>query len=647
MSATPPRGSRRLWSSALGLLAAAVLAIGVNMLADRLLPRARVDLTEQRLYTLSDGTKQVLAGLKDPITLRLFYSRRLGAAIPVYGAYADRVREMLSEYAGLSNGKVKLEVLDPEPFSELEDRAMALGLQGVPVDQSGEQVYFGLSGTNLVDDERSIGFFQPDRERFLEYDLTRLVYDLSNPTRPVIGMMTALPLNGDPRAMMLRNPALGQPAVAMTQLRQFFTVKDVPLDAQVIEPEVQVLILAHPQHLTEAAQYAVDQFVMRGGKLMVLVDPHSESQASKPGPSGQPPTDTASSLDRLLNAWGVEAPSDKVVLDLRGAWRVRANPGDRVQAVDYVAWYNLQGDSLNHDDVSLAQLDQITLASAGEVRKKEGATIEFTPLLTTSPQTMVVDAARVRQEPNPVRLLADFRSGNERHVLAARLRGELASAFPGGPPPAAEGQERPADFPAHRARSNGAANIVVANDTDLLEDRFWVRVQDFFGQQVATPFSGNGPFLANLVDTLSGSDALISLRSRGESLRPFELVEDIRRNADAEYRQTERQLTQKLEETEKRLRELRQGTPAAPGAERNQNQAVITPEQRAEIDRAREEIIATRRQLRAVQLELRRDIEGLETMLRVVNIALVPALLTAFAIGLAVVRSRRRAAARA
>src|SRR3954454_10711380 len=210
LSPAPRSGGRRLWSSALGLLAAAVLAIGVNMLADRLLAPARVDPTEQHLYTLPDGTKQLLAGLKDPITLRLFYSRRFGAAIPVYGAYADRVREMLSEYAGLSGGKVKLEVLDPEPFSELEDRAMALGLQGVPVDQSGEQVYFGLSGTNLVDDERSIGFFQPDRERFLEYDLTRLVYDLSNPTRPVVGVLSSLPLNGDPRAMMLRNPQLGQ-----------------------------------------------------------------------------------------------------------------------------------------------------------------------------------------------------------------------------------------------------------------------------------------------------------------------------------------------------------------------------------------------------------------------------------------------------
>ncbi|MCO6415633.1 Gldg family protein [Siccirubricoccus sp. KC 17139] len=636
-------GARRLWSSALGLLAAAVLAVGVNLLAERLLPRARLDLTQQHLYTLADGTRQILAGLRDPITLRLFYSRRLGAEIPVYGAYADRVRAMLDEYVALSNGRLKLEVYDPEPFSETEDRAMALGLQGVPVDQSGEQVYFGLSGSNLVDEERSIAFFQPDRERFLEYDLTRLVYELSNPTRPVVGVMSSLPLNGDPRAMMLRNPALAQPAVVMQQLRQFFTVRDVPPDAQAIEPDVQVLLVAHPQHLSEAAQYAIDQFVLRGGKLILLLDPHSEAQASRPGPTGQPPSDTASSLPRLLNAWGLEASPDQVVLDLRGAWRVRANPQDRVQAVDYVAWYNLAGDSLNRTEVSLAQLEQITLASAGQVRKKEGATVEFTPLLTSSPQSMLADAQRVRQDPNPVRLLAEFRPSGERYVLAARVRGELATAFPDGPPPPPEGAARPENFPAHRARSEGPANIVVINDSDVLEDRFWVRVQEFFGQSVATPFSGNGSFIANLADALSGSDALISLRSRGESLRPFELVEDIRRNADAQYRQTERQLTEKLEQTERRLRELRQGG----GQGGSQAQAVITPEQRAEIDAARAEIVATRRQLRAVQLDLRRDIEGLENVLRLVNVALVPALLTVFAILLAVVRARRRAAARA
>lgn len=649
MSATTapaPRAPRRLAFSALGVLAALLLAVGVNMLADRLFPRARVDLTEQHLYTLSDGTRQVLRGLQDPITLRLFYSRRLGTAVPVYGAYAERLRAMLDEYVAISGGKIRLEVFDPEPFSETEDRALAFGLQGVPVDQSGEQVYFGLAGSNLLDDERNIPFFQPERERFLEYDLTRLLYELSNPRRPVVGVLSSLPLNGDPRMMMMRQMqglppggGGGQPYAIMQQMRQFFTLRDVAADARRIEDDVQVLIVAHPQNLSEPTQYAIDQFVMRGGKLVVFTDPHSEGQAGRPGPGGQPPANTASSLDRLLNAWGVEAPSNRVVLDLRGAWRVRANPNDRVQAVDYTAWFNLQGDSVNRSEVATADLNQVTVASAGEVRKREGAGIEFVPLLTSSDRSMLVDAARVRTEPNPAQLLAEFAPDGQRHVIAARIRGQLNSAFGDAAP--ADG-DRPADFPAHRAHTDGPANIVVVNDADVLEDRFWVRIQDFFGQQQATPFSDNGALLANITDTLAGGDALVSLRSRGESLRPFQLVDDIRREAETRFRATERTLTQRLEQTERRLRELRQGQ----GGERG-GSAVITPEQRAEIDRARQDIIQTRQQLRTVQLELRRDIERLETMLRIVNIALVPLLLALFAIGLGIIRARRRAAARA
>ena len=635
-----PRGKRGL-SAALALVLAAVLAVGVNMLADRLLQSARLDLTRNSLYTLSDGTRQVLGGLQEPVTLRLFYSRRLGATIPAYGAYADRVRAMLDEYVAVSRGRVRLEILDPEPFSETEDRAQALGLQGVPVDQSGEQVWFGLVGTNLLDDERTIPFFQPDRERFLEYDLTRLVWELSNPRRPVLGVMSSLPLNGDPRAMMMRQPGVGQPYVVSTQLRQFYTVRDVPLDAQVIEPEVQVLLVAHAQNLSDATLYAIDQFVMRGGRLIAMVDPHSESQANRPSPGQPPARDTASNLDRLLNAWGIEAPSDRVILDQRGAWRVRADPRERVQAVDYLAWQNVPAAGLNRTEIATAELAQVTIASAGELRRREGAAIEFIPLITSSPASQLVDARVVREQPNPSRILADFRPNGQTRVVAARVRGVLPSAFD-GPPPPPEGEARPADFPAHRARSEGPANLVVANDADILEDRFWVRVQEFFGQQVTTPFSDNGAFVINLADTMAGGEALVGLRSRGESLRPFEVVEDLRRGAEAQFRQTERALQERLEATERRLRELRQGPGQGQAAS-----SVITPEQRAEIDRAREEIRRTRGELRQVQLELRRDIEGLEARLRLLNIALVPALLTIFAIGLGVVRARRRAEARA
>jgi ABC-type uncharacterized transport system involved in gliding motility auxiliary subunit len=380
---------------------------------------------------------------------------------------------------------------------------------------------------------------------------------------------------------------------------------------------------------------------MRGGRLIVLTDPHSESQAARPGPTGRPPADTSSSLDRLLNAWGVEAPSSQVVLDLRGAWRVRAGPTDRVQAVDFVAWYNIPTGGLNREEVATAELQQVTVASAGEVRRREGAAIEFTPLLMTSERSMVVDAARVRQDPNPARLLAEFRAEGGPRVLMARIRGTLSSAFPEGPPPPAEGTERPADFPAHRARTEAPAHLVVGNDADILEDRFWVRTQDFFGQAMAQPIADNGALVINIADTLAGGDALIGLRSRGESLRPFETVESIRRDAEAQFRQTERGLQERLEATERRLRELRQGAGG-----QGQAQTVITPEQRAEIDRAREEIVRTRGELRQVQLELRRDIERLETNLRIANILVVPLLLTVLAVLLGLWRARRRAEAR-
>ena len=637
---------RRSLLSAAAIAVALLLVLGINMLADRFLASARVDLTQERLFTLSPGTRSVLAGLQDPVTLRLFYSRRLGAEIPAFGGYAERVRDMLREYVAASGGKLRLEIRDPEPFSDTEDRAIALGLQAIPLDQSGEQVFFGLAASNQADDERNIPFFQPERERFLEMDLTRIIYELSNPRRPVLGVLSPLPLNGDPRAMLMRQPQLAQPQVVMNQLRQVFTLRDIAMDALVIESDVQLLLVAHPQGLSDATLYAIDQFVMRGGRLIAMVDPHSEMQAARPGPGGRPPADTASNLDRLLNAWGIETPREHIVADLRGAWRVRAGPNDRVQAVDYVAWFALQNDSLNHNEVTVAALDQISVASAGEIRLRPGTRLEFTPFLTSSAQSMLLEVARVRSDPQPARILGDFRADGQRRAIAARFRGALSTAFPEGPPAPPEGAERPENFPAHRAATEAPASFVIIADTDMLEDRFWVRVQDFFGQQVAQPFAGNGSLIVNIADNLAGSDAMISLRSRGESQRPFERVDAIRRTADAQYRQTERGLQERLQGTERRLRELRQGTPVQPG-ERNQNQVMITPEQRAEIDRAREEIAATRRQLRAVQLELRRDIESLETTLRILNIVVVPLLVTLLAIGLAVLRVRRRRAARA
>lgn len=632
--AAPPR---RLLSLA-GLLAALVLVVGINALSEAFLGRWRIDLTEQRLYTLSDGTKTVLRSIPEPITLRLYYSSRLGKEIPVYAAYATRVRELLHEYAALAGGQIRLEFYEPEPFSDVEDRAIAYGLQGVPVDQSGEQVFFGLAGTNLLDEERIVPFFQPERERFLEYDLTRLVHELSNPTRPKVGLMTGLPMNGEMRGPMGRPTP---PWAVMTQMRQFLSVQDVPLDGAEIAPDIGVLMVAHPQNLPEKTQYAIDQFVMRGGKLMLLVDPHSEAQVARPGPGGMPTRETASDLPRLLQAWGIAYDKDKVAGDLRGAMRVRAGERERVQAVDYVAWFTASGpDQISRDNPATGQLNQISFASAGFLAKRDGAAITFEPLVTTSAEAAPIEAAKVRLEPNPTQILAGFHPGNAKLVLAARIRGELASAFPDGPPAPPEGEPAPERKEPHRARSEGPANIVVIADSDILEDRFWVRVQDFFGQPIATPFADNGALVINLLDTLSGSDALIGLRSRGESRRPFELVDQMRRKAEAEFRAREQALQKRLEETETRLRELRRG--GAPG-ERGRADPVLTPEQRAAIEQARADILETRRELRAVQRDLRREIEGLQTTLRLANIVAVPLVVALIAIALGIWRIRRRA----
>ena len=633
---------RRFLTSAIAVLAVAGIVIGVNLFADARLANVQVDLTQNRVYTLSPGTTRILSGLQQPITLRLFYSRELGSSVPAYGSFADRVREMLQHYAAVSNGKIKLEVYDPEPFSSTEDRAMAYGLQGVPLDQGGEQVYFGLVGSNRLDDERTIAFFQPERERFLEYDLTKLVYDLSNPARPVIGVMSSLPLDGDPRMMMMqRGQGGGQPYAAATLLRQTNDVKTVPTDAQVIDPDIGVLLVAEAQNLSDATLYAIDQFVMRGGRLMAMVDPWSEALAAAPSPTGMPPENAGSNLKKLFDPWGIVFDPSQVVGDLTGAWRVRAPSDERPASVGYVAWFNIR-DGINHDDPATADLQQVTVASAGALAKTPGAAIAFTPLLSSSDRSGVIPVDAVKL-PDPAKILADFKPEGGPRVIAARVRGMLKSAF-AGPPELAADQKRPDGFPAHKAQTDGPANMVVVADSDILADRFWVRVANFFGQQTATPFSDNGPFVANLIGTLAGGDALIGLRSRGSTVRPFDLVNRMQSDAEAKFRRTEQALQTHLDDVQKQLASLRGGSQAG-GSGDTASQAVITPEQRAAIDAARRDIGETRQKLRAVQYDLNRDIARLETNLRLFTIALIPVLLTIAAIGLGITRSRRRSRA--
>ncbi|HLZ65289.1 MAG TPA: Gldg family protein [Aliidongia sp.] len=634
-----------------GLGLAAVLLVSVNALSGRLLGGDTIDLTDQHLYTLSDGTKAVLAKIDEPVTLKLFYSKQLGEQVPSFGVYAQRVRELLQEYAARAHGKIDLQILDPQPYSEVEDQATAAGLQGVPLDDGGEQVYFGLAGSNSTDDKQTIAFFQPDRERFLEYDLTKLIQQLAFPKKKVIGLVSSLALDGDPMARMQGQPTQSQ--VVLDQLRQGFDVRDISTGFDKVPDDIDLLMIVQPQKLPAKTEYAIDQFVMKGGHALVFADPNAEYTQAHPSMMSPSAGPSAASFDRLLKAWGVELVPGKVVGDRLAARRVNAGTGTHVQAAEYLAWLNLKGDAINRDDPVTGQLGQLNLATAGALQPVAGAKTKLEWLVRSSAQSELIDTSKVQGLPDVLGLLSGFKATGERYTLAARVTGLADTAFPDGKPvdePAKDA--KPGDAPKPDATKPDAPkftadpaeiktakepiDVIVVADADLLDDRFWVQVQDFFGQRAATPTANNADFVQNAVDSLAGTGDLIGLRSRGSAVRPFTVVDQLQRQAEDSYRAKEKELQDKLRETQNKLVELRTAK-ASDGKD-----VPLTAEQQKSINDLSATIIDTRQQLRQVQLALRQNIDRLKGVLVGLDVALVPLGLAVLALVIGLVRAQRR-----
>ena len=404
-----------------------------------------------------------------------------------------------------------------------------------------------------------------------------------------------------------------------------------------IDPKIQVLLLAQAQNLSQPTLYAIDQFVMRGGRLMVMVDPYSEAEANTRGPEGIPSVDNSSTLEPLLADWGIAYNPSQVVCDLTGAIEVQANNSDQVAGVPYVAWFNIRR-GISHTDPATADLTQVTVAAPGYIAKKPGAHIAFTPLLQSSPQSEVVPVKEVSLDPDPAKLIAAFKPSGGPRVIAARISGILHSAFK-GPPPLPAGVKRAPNLLPYIAETKEPADLVVVADTDILADQFWVQVQNFFGQPEMMPFSDNGAFVSNLVGSLAGGDLLLSLRGRGTTSRPFTLIQSTQATAQARFRRTELALQARLQQTQKRLASLRSGTASGAGTA---STAILTPAQTQAITAAEQEIVQTREQLRQVEFDLDRNISRLETELRLFCVVLVPVLLVLIAIALGLLRRRRR-----
>ncbi|AMR66169.1 GldG family protein [Aquipseudomonas alcaligenes] len=609
---------KKLMYSGAGLLLIAVAFLAFNMLSALGLGNLRLDLTEQKLYTISEGTERILGELDEPINLYFFYSDKSARDLAVLRNYAVRVEEMLKAYEREANGKIKLHIIDPEPFSEDEDKAAAFGLQAVPANQSGEQIYFGLAGTNAVDDKQIIPFFPLDQEEFLEYQLSQLVQGLAKPERPVIGLLSGLQLNGG-FDMMARQPTA--PWMVMEEVRQLFKIDSLKAGIDKIPDEVSVLLLVHPKNLPQPTLYAIDQFVLRGGKLLVFVDPLAEADNAQPMLPGDD-AGKSSDLAPLFKAWGLRLVPDKVLGD--GSYALSVSMGQGQRPARHAAWLALPQRALNQDDVATAGLETINIATSGILEPIEGAKTQFVPLLQSSEYAMPFDAARFAMLANPEELIGDLEPTGERYAIAARISGPVQSAYPNG----IEGQK-------DGLKSAENINVIAVADTDLLTDRMWVQVQDFFGQRVPQPFADNAGFAINALDNLSGSDALISVRSRGRFSRPFEVVEALQREAEAQFRVKEEDLQKRLAETDQKLASLQQQDPS--------KALELTPEQQAAVQQFIAEKLRIRKELREVRFQLNAQIEDLGRILKRINILAVPLLLTLGVLALWLWRRRKAA----
>src|SRR5437016_1806336 len=608
------------------LLALALLFIGLTVLCNYALRGWRLDLTQNHLYTTAPGTDRILRSIKEPINLYFYFSEKTAAQLPRLKTYGVRVREFLEELAARSNGTLHLHVIDPQPFSEDEDRASELGVRGAPVGPTGSQLYFGLAGTNSTDGHAAIAFFDPDKEEFLEYDVVKLIYQLANPKKPVVAWLSSLPMTEgyDPRSGQMR-----EPWVIYTQAEQLFDVRPLDTNTTRIDADVTVLVLVHPKNLAPATQFAIDQYALRGGHIVAFLDPIAESDqsgADPQNPMAAMAADKSSQLGTLLAAWGVQFNPRQVVADRGHALSVSMRQGD--PPVQHLGILGLDKSTFAAGDVITAGLSNINVATAGYLEPAKDAHIKFEPLVQSSAQAEPLPVERFTMLFDPSSLRDGFKPTGKRYTIAARVSGNIKTAFPAGPP---AGVTLPAGQTALK-QSAKPFNLVVFADTDLLSDYLWVHEQNFFGQRLAQAWANNGDLVLNALDNLAGSTDLISVRGRATFSRPFERVEALRRIADDRFRAKEHELEQQLRDTEEKLTALQ--------SKRNDKSALIlTPEQEKELDRFQQEKLRIRKELRAVRAGLDEDIKSLGTLLKIVNILVVP---IGFAVGALLVAAWRR-----
>jgi len=612
-----------------------ICLVAVNVMAS-FIP-LRFDLTEERLYTISDGSRKILESLQEPVRINFYYSRNNAELPPNFKTYAQRVQELLEEYAAISNGQLILEISDPKPDTEEEEWAQKYGIKSITL-PSGNTVYFGAV-VSMLDQEMLLPYFDQRRQEFLEYDITQAIQKVSSTSTSKVGLLSAMNLQGG-RSMIPGQPP-AQKWVFQSELEKSVAVENLPLSTEEIPDDISLLIVLHPRGFSPRLQYALDQYVLRGGRLVVLLDPNARADMTSPeNQFGQQPQ-LASDLPELLKSWGVDYDSTKVVGDRLHATQVNTGQG----VMSFPMWMTFRTQSLDQEHPITAQLENLLFVEAGSFKKAAESKTEFTALISLSEQSGLIDAFQLRFSP-PDQLSREMKVDDSAKAVMAITAGNFSSAFPNGQP-AKEKKDAQAQAAAdeseaatplkhtHLNESTERNSILLFSDVDFLSDQFSVQKLNFLGQSIIQPTNDNLNLMLNAAEHLSGNEALMSIRSRGRFSRPFTRLLDMQKQAQLLHQTEEKQLLSQLEEVQQRLNSLLDSA-----GNKGQQEVILPPEVQEEIQQFREEERQARRKLRDVRKILRQDIERLGQVLLLLNMLLVP--LIVGIIGVFVYRTRQR-----
>ena len=631
-------GANMRFSAAIKLLVLVLVGLLLLVVGQSSFKHLRLDLTQDKVFTLSQGTHNILAQLEQPVELLFFYSEAAMRDAPTLRNYAQRIENTLEEFELLANGKLVLRKIDPEPFSEMEDKAAELGMQAVPLRVGGPQLYLGLAAIGDGGNQEVITFLHPNRQQFLEYDIAKAVYLASRQAPPTLGLISGLPVSG---GLDMVSRSMRRPWASVEQLKQLYEVVDLGPSPDSIGEDIDLLLIIHPGETSEQAQYAIDQFVLSGRNAIIFVDPHAETADAGAGMVVQGAPPTPSDLPRLFKAWGIEMVPAKVLGDAAHAMLV--NIGDDLAPARNLVLLGFTTENIAAEELVTQQLDTLNISSAGVWRQLEGAGTQWQELVWSSQAAGLLDVEMVRGLTDPNRLFDSFVPDGINYVVAGQLSGAVMSAFPEGKPVAdvvgEPGEPALADVQEETEEAapglqQGNINVLLIADTDLLTDRLWVQQQSFFGQPVLNPFADNGSLLINAADTMAGNADLISIRSRGTYSRPFTRVHEIQRQAEEGYRERADELATQLKATEAKLTELQK-------LKTGEDKLVLSVEQEQAIDQFLAQKLSIRKSLREVQHQLTSDIEKLGVHLKLINIGLIPLLLTLLVLLLAWVRRLR------